>query len=100
MKRIRVSAPAERDLDAIWVYLARESGSFEIADRAVESITEVFSLLASHPEAAPARDDIQPGLRGFPTGNYIVYYSVTGSRVVVAPILHAMRDQFSAFRAR
>lgn len=45
MKRIRVSAPAERDLDGIWVYLARQSGSFEIADRAVESITEVFSLL-------------------------------------------------------
>lgn len=60
MKRIRVSAPAERDLDAIWVYLGRQSGSLEIADRAVESTTEVFSLLDSHPEAAPTRDDIQP----------------------------------------
>jgi plasmid stabilization system protein ParE len=45
MKRVRVSHLAERDLDAIWYYIARKSGSIEIADRLVESITETFPLL-------------------------------------------------------
>jgi len=61
----------------------------------------VFPLLASQPEAAPARDDIELGLRGFPTtGNYIVYYRVIGSRVVIARIIHAMLDQPRALRAK
>src|SRR5271165_6799308 len=32
----------ECELDAIWAYIARESGSFEIATRVVEDITERF----------------------------------------------------------
>jgi plasmid stabilization system protein ParE len=33
----------------IWYYVAKESGSIEIADRLIDSITERFYLLASHP---------------------------------------------------
>ena len=32
MKRIRVADPAEQDLDDIWYYIAKNSGSIEIAD--------------------------------------------------------------------
>jgi plasmid stabilization system protein ParE len=39
----RLSAEAESDLDDIWVYLARQSGSPETADRLVDSITELLS---------------------------------------------------------
>ena len=45
MKRIWVSHPAGRDLDDIWYYIVKKSGSVEIADRLVESITETFPLL-------------------------------------------------------
>jgi plasmid stabilization system protein ParE len=31
MKRIRVSAPAERDLDDIWRYIVKKSGSLDVA---------------------------------------------------------------------
>jgi plasmid stabilization system protein ParE len=43
----RVSPQAERDLDDIWYYVAKESGSIEIANRLIDSITHRFFLLAS-----------------------------------------------------
>jgi hypothetical protein len=42
----RVARQAEAELDAIWYYVAKESGSIEIADRVVDSITERFFLLS------------------------------------------------------
>ena len=32
----------EADLDDIWYYVAKKSGSIEIADRLIDSITEIF----------------------------------------------------------
>jgi len=51
MKRIRVSDLAERDLDEIWYYIAKNSHSVEIANGIVESIAAHFLLLARTPEA-------------------------------------------------
>jgi len=65
MKRIRVSDLAERDLDNIWYHVAKASGSMEIANGVVESITETFSLFARTPEAGTSRDGIERGVRGF-----------------------------------
>jgi plasmid stabilization system protein ParE len=42
----RVAPRAERDLDDIWHYVAKESGSIEIANRLIDSITDRFSVLA------------------------------------------------------
>jgi hypothetical protein len=35
----RVAPEAEAELDNIWYYVAKESGSVEIADRLIDSIT-------------------------------------------------------------
>jgi hypothetical protein len=40
----RLSPEAEADLDDIWFYVARESGSLEIADRLIDSITQRFVM--------------------------------------------------------
>jgi plasmid stabilization system protein ParE len=45
----RLAPEAETDLDDIWYYTAKESGSIEIADRLVDSVTEKFFLLATNP---------------------------------------------------
>jgi toxin ParE1/3/4 len=97
MKRIRVSDVAEQDLDDIWHYIAKNSGSIEIANGAVESIADTFPLFARTPEAGTRRDEIEPGVRGFPVGKYVVYYRVEGPRVLIARVIHGMRDQKSAF---
>jgi toxin ParE1/3/4 len=93
MSRIRVAGPAEQDLDDIWYYTAKKSGSMDIANRLVDSISKAFPLLARVPVAGARRDEIEPGLRGFPVGNYIVYYRKIGDRVVSSRVIHGMRDQ-------
>jgi plasmid stabilization system protein ParE len=60
----RIAPQAEAELDNIWYYIATESGSVEIADRLIDSITERFYLLACHPHIGRHRDeDLPPGLR-------------------------------------
>ena len=41
----RLAPEAETELGNIWYYVARESGSIEIADRLIDSITERFYFL-------------------------------------------------------
>ena len=98
MKRVRVAAPAERDLDEIWYRIATDSGSIDTADNVVDSITRVFPLFAHTPEAGTKREEIDLGLRGFPVGNYIIYYRESGPYVIVSRVIHGMRDQKTAFR--
>ena len=96
MKRLRVSGPAERDLDDIWLYAAT-SQSYEIQDRLIESITSAFALIAASPGIGTKRDYIHPGTRGFPVGQYVFYYRENARSTVIARVLHGMRDQKSAY---
>ena len=62
----RVAPRAETDLDEIWLYVAQESGSVEVAGRLIDSITQRFLLLADFPHAGRARDDdFGSGTRSF-----------------------------------
>jgi toxin ParE1/3/4 len=85
----RVSPQAEVELDEIWHYIAKESGSTEIADRLIESIAERFYLLSRFPHIGRRRDhDLRVGLRSFPVGEYLIIYRAEGHDVL---ILHVMR---------
>lgn len=98
MKRIRVSSLAEKDLDEIWYHIATRSGSIEIADGVIHSITRTFSLFADTPDAGIRRDEIEPGVRTFPVGKYIIYYRESGKYLVISRVIHGMRDQTAAYR--
>ncbi len=60
----KCSSRAESDLDDIWYYTARQSGSIEIADRLSESITERVFLLGRYPFLGRARDSDLRVIRG------------------------------------
>lgn len=62
----RLVAKAEDDLIAIWNYLAAESGSDEVVDRLIDSISRRFDFLSNNPLGGRARDEVLPGLRSFP----------------------------------
>ncbi|MBZ5621281.1 MAG: type II toxin-antitoxin system RelE/ParE family toxin [Acidobacteriia bacterium] len=63
----RLLPEAEAELDEIWLYVARGSGSVEIANRVIDTITERFWLLAKYPQIGRRRDhELLPGLRSFP----------------------------------
>jgi len=77
----RLSPKAELDLDNIWLYVARESGSIEIASRLVELITYQFFLLARNPYLGCARDDeFGAGKRSIPVKGYLIVYRVETAR--------------------
>jgi toxin ParE1/3/4 len=91
MSRIRVSSAAAADLDDIWLYAA-EQRSEDVADRLIDSIVGRFAVLARMPRLGRRRPEIIPGLRSFPVGNYVIYYTAHKSRVVILRVLHGARD--------
>ncbi|MGA3325478.1 MAG: type II toxin-antitoxin system RelE/ParE family toxin [Terriglobia bacterium] len=86
-------------LDDIWYYTAQESQSIEIADRVIDSITDRFLLLATHPHVGRRRDeDLRPGLRSFPVGEYVIIYRVEGEDVLILRVIRGSRDLEALFR--
>ncbi len=84
---------ADSDLDDIWYYVVSKSGSLEIADRFIDSITDWFFLLARHPNIGRARDeDLHRGLRSFPAGEYVIIYRVQDEDVLILRVLRGSRD--------
>jgi toxin ParE1/3/4 len=89
----RLAPEVEAELDQIWYYIARESGSIEIADRLIDSITDRFLLLASHPYLGRRRDDdLRPGLRSLPFGMYVIVYRIENEDVLILHVMHGRRD--------
>ena len=94
MARFTVSPQACRDLIDIWKYIAKDS--VRNADRVYEGFYEALALLGSPPKIGPASDDIAPGTRRFPAGNYLIYSRIRGSGVEILHVFHGKRDQRKA----
>ncbi len=99
MSEFRLSPEAEAELDGIWVHVARESGSIDIATRVLDSITERFWLLARYPYVGRRRDDdLRPGLRSFTAGDYVIIHSIVEDDVVlILRVVHGSRDLVALF---
>jgi toxin ParE1/3/4 len=84
---------AEADLDDIWLYVARESGSADTANRLIDTITERFWLIAQYPQIGRRRDhDFRPGMRSFPVGEYLIIYRAEGDNVLILHVMRGSRD--------
>ena len=88
----RLAPQAQADIDDIAYYIFVESGSLEAADRLIESLYSRFGLLGKYPRAGRRRDDLRPGLRSFPVGNYVVFYRVEGDDVLIQRVVRGSRD--------
>jgi len=89
----RLAIRAESDLDDIWLYVAMESGSLEVASRLIDSITDRFCFLAGFPHAGRSRDrDFGTGVRSFPAGEYVIVYCVEGPDVFILRVVHGKRE--------
>jgi toxin ParE1/3/4 len=94
----RLSPRAADDLGDIWFYVARESGSLEIANRLIDSLTDRFVLLANHPYAGRMRnDDLGVGRRSFPVGEYLIVYRIEDGDVLILRVVHGRRDLGALF---
>lgn len=96
MRKYRLSHRARKDLDKIWLNIARDS--IESANRFLESLTERFPLLADSPRMGRLREDLQPDLRSFPVKSYLIFYRPLGKRGVgIVRVVHGARNLRSLF---
>jgi len=94
----RLAPQAETDLEDLAFYVFLESGSLDVADLLIESITQRFGLLAAHPRAGRRRDDLRQGIRSFPVRGHLVFYRIDGSDVVIVRVVRGSRDLEDLFR--
>jgi toxin ParE1/3/4 len=89
----RVAPTAERDLDDIWDYVAKESGSIDIANRLIDALTDRFFLLAGFPYLGRSRNE-ELGIccRSFAVGEYVIVYAVEIEDVLILRVVHGRRD--------
>jgi len=93
MSEFRLSPEAEAELDSVWIHIARESGSIDVATRVVERITERFWLLARYLYMGRRRDDLRLGLRSFNAGDYVIIHRIVeGDVVLILHVVHGSRD--------
>jgi len=94
-----VSPQAEADLDDIWFYVAKESGSIELATKMVDSFSDQFLLLGRYPHLGrPRDDDFGPGSRSIVVSEYVVVYCVEqNGDVLILRVVHGRRDLESLF---
>ena len=90
LKRLVLTKRARRDLHTIWEYIARVNEA--AAGRTVASIRDHFELLRQRPNAGRTREDVAPGYRSFPVGEYLIFYRTDPVRVTVVRVLHGRRD--------
>ena len=94
-KRSTLSAQARQDLKDIKDYIARDN--LDRAEEFVRSIAERFQKLADFPGMGRSYEELFPNLRGFPVGNYIIFYRPTEQGISIERILSGYRDLDTLF---
>ena len=90
MSQVRKTPQADADLLEIALYIAEDS--IEASDRFLETIDEKLKLLARTPHMGRARDELAPGLRSFPVGNYVLFYRPIRGGIELVRALSGARD--------
>jgi len=94
----RLAPQAERDLDAISLYVAKESGSLEVANSLIDGLVERFLLLGGFPYMGRSREnDLGVGRRSLAVGEYVIIYRVESTDVLILRVVHGRRDLEALF---
>jgi toxin ParE1/3/4 len=94
----RVAPRAEADLDDIWLYVAKESSSIEIANRLIDTITERCLTLARFPYIGRSREeDFGPSYRSLVVGEYVIVYCVEKEDALILRVVHGRRQLEALF---
>jgi toxin ParE1/3/4 len=86
---------AERDIDAIWDYIAQDSAT--AANGVLRRIFATCELLASQPMMGEARPELGRDLRSMSVGSYVIYFRPHEGGIGVARVLHGARDVDAQF---
>jgi toxin ParE1/3/4 len=81
---------AQRDINAIWAYMAAHDP--RTADAFVSRETEKCELAARFPAMGPARPEIGPSTRILLVRRYVIVYEPRPGGIDVIAIVHGARD--------
>ena len=95
MTEIITRPEADADLIQIWLYIAEDSPT--AADRLLDRINSISQIVAENPMMGQSQDDLAPGLRSFPMGNYLIFYQPIEDGIEIVRVLNASRDISSLF---
>jgi toxin ParE1/3/4 len=80
------------DLSDAYAYLAERNP--HAADRLLDEVETLTTLLAGFPELGRVRDDLRAGVRSFRVrhSRYVLFYRVAENSLVLLRLLHGARD--------
>ena len=93
----RLSPRVEGDLDDIWLYVAQASGSIEIANRLIDTITDRFLVLSRFPFLGRSREELGAGYRSLTVGEWVIVYCLENDEALVLRVVHGRRQIESLF---
>jgi len=86
----RLTRRARRDLLNIWAHIAPDNEP--AADRFIDLLTHHFKVLGDFTQAGRKRDELRPGYRSFPVGEYLIFYRIAPPGVQIIHIVHGRMD--------
>jgi toxin ParE1/3/4 len=88
---LRVTHPAQQDLEDIWLHLEAFSG-IEVADRRLATIQTKFLQLKQFPGLGRAREDLAPGLRSCLVNDVVILYRSLEGLLLIVRVIQGRRD--------
>jgi toxin ParE1/3/4 len=93
LPRFELSRAAVADLDAIADFTVDRWGK-EQARVYLDALEARLTQLANRPSIGRKRDELAPGLLGFPFESHVVFYTATDFGTAVVRVLHTRQDPF------
>ena len=93
--KIHYAVEARRDLDDIWDYIVTDLCNASAAERVVNDILDVVEQLENFSEMGAllaSIANVDSDYRFIVSGNYLIFYRVSGMNVYVDRILYGRRD--------
>ncbi len=94
--KYRLAKRAIADIEALGLYVAKENESASY--RLIEAFFHRMDMLQRVPRAGVRRDDLGPGYRAVPVGQYLILYRVGDTRIEVLRVIHGKRNVAKALR--
>lgn len=95
MSGVTFSPAARDDLQQIFDYIRQRNPTAALTF--LDRIEEKCQKLADSPDMGFPRDELSPGLRCWPVGNYVLFYRTATNGIDVIRLLHGARDAGSLF---
>jgi toxin ParE1/3/4 len=89
MRRLIRSAQSEKDLIAVWRYIATDN--LEAATQLLERIDQRIQLLTEFPYIGESQPQFGASIRRIIEGNYLIFYDVLPNAVHVLRVYHSAR---------